>query len=561
MAKSTYRALRSRMLLMVVSAAAMMIAASAFCVATASAEYRSYFSWSTGFLGPSPSGGGIDFASGNLYVSGRGLSLFSVAHFGPRGTERSHFASFPGSDFTRDLAANSVNGDVFLSTAFDEIWRFEGYSTLPTSSVVSEAASLDIGPNGRLYVLAPTAHEVRLYTRDGSPIGSHSSTETGGDPSQQTPVGIALGGGITWVSDSEQDEIRGFRTRDGVYVRTIGSGGTGQLIDAGQIDADESGRIYALDRGDNSVKIYEADGTLLEAVPTGLGDPVDVTADDGGNFWVFDRFNQVQAFASAPRLIGGLSRDFGSAYLGDAPADQLIYMQNENSLHPLPLGSASLDVGAHFSLVPGTQECDSVSLSPGRVCAIGVRFDPQSVGPHSDTLNLDGGRLKVTLTGTGREAPVGPPGDTGAAGRSGDTGPAGPEGPRGETGPSGATGPAGRTGTKGSRARVGKLRSGPVRLRAGRRTNLVAFRCLEAACAVQGRRVTIRIRGKAWRVRLIGPKRVAPGKIARFGIVPRKGIVARLKRNRRSGVVNIYLATGTEAGGRTLRNLRIAVMR
>lgn len=561
-----------------------LLALAAIGAGTASAEYRQYFSWNSGFVGIGPGWGGIDVEGTRTDVTVDlalpGLSIDALKRFGPRGEiDNSKFLLSPGSELAWDVATNPKTGDIFLSTDFGEIIRFNGTSESPLNSwFAGVAGPIDIGPGNRVFIADPGADQIRGYTPSGSLAAVHSTVQPGGDGAAQTPFGIAISQGRIWVSDTAQDEIRSFSLVNGSYSSTIGGSGAGELNDVTQIDADGEGRIYALDAGDDTVKVYEPDGTFVVAVPTGTSDAVDVSADLNGNFWVLDRSGEVRVFALSPRVIGTPSggqpaRDFGSSFLGNPGAVQMIYMQNDNYLLPLPVGGTSLDDGSQFSIVPGSDECGNLPrilllrwLSPQKVCGVGIRFDPSSVGPHTDTLHLDGGWREVSLSGTGVTSPTGPSGATGETGpkgptgSDGPTGPTGSDGPTGNEGPTGPTGPTGPAGTGGS-VKIAKAKSGPARLRAGKRVDLATVNCRKGTCSILDGKVTVRIRGKRWKVRLLGPERVGDGKTARFGIKPPKGIVTRLKRNRKSGIVNVYLATGSDQGNWSRRNLRIALMR
>lgn len=549
--------------------------------APASAEYRAYYTWPSGFQPQASDGGGIDAfgpqADVDLYVAMRQDPTITAVRRGPRGAFRSSF-NFGSHTTVSDVAVDPGSGDVYLVVDSADMvlpLRANG-STLGTPWSVISGGSVDVAQDGRVYVTGPGDDQVEVFLPAGNPTTVRSTVGPGGNAANETPAGIVVDRGVIWVSDSQQNEIRGFRVSDGTFVATIGNIGPEALTDVSQIDAGEAGRIHALDPGDDTVKIFETDGTWVETVPTGFSDPIDVSADASGNFWVLDRSGQVRVFALAPRVIGGLSRSFGSSFLGNPLADQMILMQNDNYLLPLPVGGSSLTQGTQFSIVPGRDECGNVILLPAHVCGVSVRFAPLAVGPHSDTLNLDGGWREVNLTGVGVEAPTGPTGSTGATGptgaegptgasgatgsngSTGPTGPTGASGPIGPVGPTGATGPSGDTGAA---PRIAKLGRDPARLRAGRRTDLATVRCRSGSCDILYREAIVRIRGSEHRIRLLGPESVGRAKTARFGIRPGRGLVRQLRRGRKSGQVNVMLTAGGDPGGWAWRNMRIALMR
>lgn len=561
---------------------------------SASADYRQYFSWPTDYISPGSNKGGLDVegtrSDADVYLGLPGLNPFGVSQFGPRGEAFSRLSSFPGSDSMTDVAFNSKSGDVFVSTESPpRIWRYDTSSgTNATIIAAAWGAPIDVTSDGRIYTLEPGADLIQGFIRNGDPKTTLETFQPGGDPATQTPAGIAVKQGVIWVSDSEQDEIRGFRVDGGGYVGTIGGTGPGELVDVRQIDAEQSsdgelGRIYALDVGDNTVKIYKTNGDFVESVPTGGPNPLDVSADANGNFWVLDGSGQVRVFALAPRVIGGYGRNFGSSFLGNPLANQMIQMQNDNGLLPLPVGNSSLDDGTQFSIVSGNDECGNLPgllfgwLKPDQVCGVSVRFDPTTAGPHADTLNLDGGWREVGLIGTGVQSPTGPTGPTGdtGIGATGDTGPSGPTGETGSsgdtgttgdtgsTGPSGSTGDTGPTGPQGPAAQgepqVRKLSSKVVRVKNSKRFNLVQVKCPKVSCRVLNSSATVKVRGRKTSVKVLGPAQVAANSTAKFGLKVPARLQRQLIRNRKSGQAIIYIAAGSDGGNWARRNMRIGL--
>lgn len=559
------------------SAALLLVLAMSGLAEKASADtHRPYFTWQAeGFAIASQ--GGIDFEDGEVYVAG--FDPFNAgSSYGPRGGIRQRFRPNLFGFGVSDIAANPKTGEVFVSSSpSSEIERFGQGDPGNSSWSVPSAGPLDISPRGGVFTVGPGEDMIRGFSPSGVATTLYP-TAGPGDPATQTPAGIAFGGNVIWVSDSEQDEIRGFGLDTGVYQSTIGGTGVGALVDVGQIDVGEDNRIYALDVADDTVKIYEPDGTFVETVATGLGSPVDVTADEQGNFWVLNSDGQVRVFALAPRVVGGSTRNFGSSFIGSPGADQIIYMQNDNYLLPLPVGGASLDDGSQFSLVPGNQECVNVILLPGHVCGVGVRFNPTSPGSHADTLNLDGGWRTVDLSGTGVESPTGPTGPAGPTGGDGPTGPTGSDGPTGPTGGEGPTGPTGSNGPTGNEGPTGptgpKGPTGPggnaatpkvnklanvVRV-AAKPVAMVKVTCPKKACTIWQRSGKARSRGLVKVARINGPKRIGAGKVARFRVTVPAAVRKRLTR-RRSGTVNVYLAVQSDQGNSIRRNVRVGIRR
>lgn len=115
---------------------------------------------------------------------------------------------------------------------------------------------------------------------------------------------------------------------------------------------------------------------------------------------------------------------------------------------------------------------------------------------------------------------------------------------------------------RGEVPKVSKARSGPVRLRAGHRVNLVTVTCPTGSCEVRNPRADFRAVGeKVSRVRVLAPKRIAGGKTAKIGIKVPARLVSKLRRGTRSGIASVYISVSLKGGGRAVRNLRMGVMR
>lgn len=584
----SFGAARSRVIMGLTALVAGLLVATAGA-GSASAEYREYFNWSSRSVPGTPVGGGIDVvgppADADVYVGIGSPGPFSVGKFGPRGAVRVQFSNFLLSDHIGDVAVNPVNGDIFATIeGGNEVWRFAGGQGIPTETwgiTPGSAGPIDVGRGNSVITVNPVADEFRVYADYGASVEARSIVGPDGDPATQSPDGVAVSGDIVWVSDSAQDEIRGFRMYGGEYVGTIGDSGPGALVDVGQIDVDGEGRIYALDTGDATVKIFTPDGTHVESVPVGVSGALDVSADLAGNFWVLAADGEVRVFALAPRVIGGYSRNFGSNFLGNPLADQTILMQNDNYLLPLPVLGTSLDDGTDFSIVPGNDECGNLPgfllgwLAPGKVCGVGIRFNPGSAGVKTDTLNLDGGWREVALTGTGvigptgSAGPTGPEGPTGSDGATGSTGPAGSNGATGGEGPAGATGGQGPTGPSGPTGPTGPSGGGATPkisklanvVRVGNRpVAMVKVTCPKVSCAVRNRKGKVRTRGRVMKAKVSGPNRIAAGKSARFKVkVPAK--VRKKLTRRKSGSANVYLDVRSDGANTERRNMRLGLRR
>lgn len=480
----------------------------------------------------------------------------------------------------RDVTVDSAGNIYVVNTTDSLIKKFSPSGTLLTQwgafgsgdGQFFAVSALATGPGNQIYAADIGNSRIQRFSSTGTFLGSFSVTGSA--------VGLDVGSdGTIFVSEGSSDEVRVYNGA-GTQIDTIGESGSGvgDIGDVADIDVGNDGRIYVVDSGAGNTKVYAPDGTFETSFGSpGIGDgqlasPNALTADRAGNVWVTETSNaRVSLFAFAPRVIGGSTRDFGGIYIGSPPADNLVYMQNDNYVLPMHVGAASLTTDIQFTIPPATAECENVILLPGHVCAVGVSFSPSSPGGYTDTLNLDGGWRKVALSGAGLEAPTGPTGETGSTGgtgSTGSTGPIGPTGGTGSTGPSGPSGPSGGTGPTGPQgpsddngsAKVSRISSKTIKVRGGR-TNVVKVKCSKVKCDVFQRSAKATVRGTTFKVQVYGPNKIGANKTATYAIkIPSKQR-NRLLKGKKSGQAIVYLFAGAEGGNWTKRNMRIGLMR
>jgi sugar lactone lactonase YvrE len=431
--------------------------------------------------------------------------------------------------------------------------------------------AIAVGSDGDFYVtdeLKSTVQKFNLFTGF---VTQWSTNLTG-------PNGLDVASdGSVWVADYMADQVEKFDAT-GAPLLTIG--GSGRFEFPIDVAVGEEGNIYVIDSFDR-VQKFAPNGDFTEQIgsygnaPGQFSSASAVTADWQGNLWVADFVHwRVAVFAFAPRVIGGTTRNFGDVFLGNPIATQQVYMQNDNYVLPMYVGSASLDSGTDFSLPSDYLECDNVILLPGHVCSVGVDFDPATTGTKTDTLNLAGGWREVSLTGKGVESATGPTGPTGGTGSTGPTGTTGSTGATGNTGATGSTGPTGTgatgatgpkgptgpTGPSGNNATPHVKRLVLVRRVGAKPVAMVKVTCPRAACTVWQRQGRARSRGRVVTTRVLGPNRIGAGRSANFRVtVPAR--IRNLLTRRRSGIVNVYLAVQADKGNSVRRNVRIGIRR
>lgn len=164
-------------------------------------------------------------------------------------------------------------------------------------------------------------------------------------------------------------------------------------------------------------------------------------------------------------------------------------------------------------------------------CDVKLRFNPSATGARSSTLfasivnpvSGDSETVQLaTVSGTGGVLP---------AGTTGPAGPTGPQGPRGNAGPL-----------------VSIASSSSIRLRA-RANRIARIRSAGARVAVRApKRVRIRVRGRAFNLRVIAPRAIAAGKA---GVVRVRGTRAAVRRLRGKASAPLKLRLRVSANGRT----------
>lgn len=568
-----------------VAAVAVLVLSLLFAAVAVADEQRLYTSWA---VPTSPWAVAFD-RHGDVHVARLGadasLDRYAVvddpATDGQRGFQlTSRFPLTGNTAGWRDVAVDD-QGDIYVANIYDDqITRYSQDGAIKTTwgtpgtadGQFSSLCSLAIGPGGDVYALDFDGNRVQRFTPGGTfvssfPVGSSTLT-----------CGLDVGpDGRIFVVDSLDDVVRVYAP-DGSPLQTIGGGGPGVLSSPRDVEVGGDGMVYVTDTVGGPVRVFRADGThahdlgVLGSQGDEIQAPVALAADRAGNVAVADAIrSRISLFAYAPRVVGGLERDFGSVHLDGSSPTQLIQLQNANYLLPMWVEAAGLDSGTDFSMPAANLECSSVILMPGAICSVGVRFAPTAAGTRSDLLSLDGGWREVGLSGTGTSA--------GAQGPVGPQGPTGPEGPQGSAGPEGPVGPAGPTGETGPAAphdgsqaparaaasqapRVTRLRSGPIKLRVGRRIDFVTLSCPGLrACEVQGRWAVVSVRGRNTRLTVLGPRRIAAGRSARFGVRAPARLNSLLTADHRTGRMVVYLRATADGRNRTERYSHFVVTR
>ncbi len=143
-----------------------------------------------------------------------------------------------------------------------------------------------------------------------------------GDGQFHGPFAVAVDPeGNVYVVDRENDRVQRF-TADGTYLAQWGTGGSGngQFDFAGGVAVDGDGNVYVADQSNHRVQKFTADGTYLTqwgSFGTGTGQfeyPDGVTVDGDGNVYVADTYNnRIQKFSDT----GAYLDQWGTSGTGD----------------------------------------------------------------------------------------------------------------------------------------------------------------------------------------------------------------------------------------------------
>ncbi len=147
-------------------------------------------------------------------------------------------------------------------------------------------------PERHLWVV-DTGHQVFKFTNDGKEMVMHLGEKgvTGWSENRfNMPSSIAfLPDGTFLLADGYVNGRIARFDADGKYLSEFGSKGSGpgqfDLVHA--ITMDDQGRIYAADRRNHRIQVFDKDGTFIEEWPN-LGSPTKVRVTDDQMMWVTD---------------------------------------------------------------------------------------------------------------------------------------------------------------------------------------------------------------------------------------------------------------------------------
>jgi len=161
----------------------------------------------------------------------------------------------------------------------DNIWVVDRYSSMV----------IKLDPQGRVAMLLgrkPESVDVPSSpdTGRGNPPGSGAQSDL-----FQSPTDVAWDGqGNIFVADGIGNARIAKFTRDGVFVKSWGSRGTGdsQFHTAHGIAVDAAGNVYVGDRGNKRIQVFDNDGNFKSSITSG-GDPEAICISPGAHQYLF----------------------------------------------------------------------------------------------------------------------------------------------------------------------------------------------------------------------------------------------------------------------------------
>jgi hypothetical protein len=369
---------------------------------------------------------------------------------------------YPDNYQTEDLVIGpddniySIGG---VSPARDVIKWNKGGVRLSSWPVSSQASSIDVGPDGYIYVAGESS--VTVYDPDGVQVDSWGAAGSGPgqfsyirsisvDSSNNVYVGDVFNrvqklsregtfmtqwNGVTptRMDVDSHGNIHVLQSGGGIrvysptgsFLRQIGDAEPGQYQMDIAIDAQDY--IYKFDTLSTSEQIgamtkYSPDGTWVtqRLIPYPLYGKVD---SDGFVYVAPTWSDLVQVYGTGWRIVGGSSQQMGEQAVGSRGPVQYVEVRNNGTA--MYLTSVSLSNTDDFQIVD-EKDCEGEVLEAMTSCSIGIRLQPTVLGPVSAQLKVETsfGERNVELVGAGITS-------LGVTGPTGGTGEAGPTGPRG----------------------------------------------------------------------------------------------------------------------------------
>lgn len=192
---------------------------------------------------------------------------------------------------------------------------------------IADAHKIATDPMGRLWVVDRDAHEIVGFDFDGRPFARLGTRNGPGRPFSH-PTDIAFGAdGTIAVADGYANGHVHLFGPNYAHRRTFGEvgAGPGQFLTVHGIWLCNDGRIVVVDRENNRLQVFDADGSLV-AIWTGFSRPSGIWGDAAGRLYVSDGIPTLTCIAPDGTRIGRCRPVLNGAHGLTGAADGTLYL-------------------------------------------------------------------------------------------------------------------------------------------------------------------------------------------------------------------------------------------
>ena len=185
-----------------------------------------------------------------------------------------------------------------------------------TFSLSSQPYDVAVDDNGDVYVALFTYHCIEVYNKSGNRIRTIGTAGSPGNAERQfnSPSAIAIHGSILYVAEYNNNRVKKLTT-SGEFLSVFG---VDHLRNPRGICLDICGKVFVSCCGNNSVSIFEADGSHIFNISGKLNGPWGIAFDQSGNLNVADTItNTIKVFTPKGQYVteynSGVSQPAGIA--------------------------------------------------------------------------------------------------------------------------------------------------------------------------------------------------------------------------------------------------------